>query len=172
MFQLNNQQTKITSFTPRMEKHGDENVLAGTLKCETTTHSSVLDLFDKGFRKLLYRKPAPGEQTELPLEGASDGLTMRKLPCLDALRWKEDFPGYRVEIASGLAVDEVLKLVDAEVHDFVFEALDGGSCKVKWAINCHLDGRTSGKLCQLIQDSVEMTLTPPSRDQASLDDAA
>lgn len=78
MFQLTNQQTKINSFTPRAEKHGEENVLAGTLKCETTMHSSVLDIFDKGFRKLLYRKPAPGEQAELPLS-EGDGLTARKL---------------------------------------------------------------------------------------------
>lgn len=174
MFQLTSHQTKINSFTPRMEKHGDENVLAGTMKCETTMHSSVLDIFDKGFRKLLYRKPAPGEQTELPLGDASDGLTARKLPCLAPLKWDEDFPGYAVEIQSGLALDEVLKLKDVELHDFTFEALEGGSCKVKFALNFTQDGRTSGKLCQLIQETVEFTLTPPAKDdtQSGLDRAA
>jgi hypothetical protein len=168
MFQLTNQQTKVNSFTPRMEKHGDENVLAGTMKCETTMHSGVLDIFDKGFRKLLYRKPSPGDQTELPLEN-SDGLTARKLPCLKPLKWDEDFPGYALDIQSGLALDEVIRLTDVELHDFVFEALDGGSCKVNFALNFHQDGRTSGKLCQLIQDTVEMTLTPPSKDGAQQD---
>lgn len=173
MFQLSNQQTKINSFTPRMEKHGDENVLAGTMKCETTMHSSVLDIFDKGFRKLLYRKPAPGEQTELPL-GEGDNLTARKLPCLAPLKWDEDFPGYALEIQSGLALNEVLKLTDVELHGFSFEPLDGGSCTVKFALNFTQDGRTSGKLCQLIQDTVEVTLTPPSKDDAQqdLDEAA
>lgn len=165
MFQLTEQKTKITSFTPRMEKHGDENVLAGTLKLETNVHSSVLDLFDKGFRKLLYRKPAPGEQTELPLDGHSDGLTARKLPHLAPLKWDEDFPGYKVEIQSGLALDEVLKLSDVEISDFVFEALDGGSCKVRFTASFQQDGRTSGKLCQLIQDEVELSLIPPARDE-------
>lgn len=148
MFSLHQQQTKITSFTPRMEKHGDENVLAGTLKLESTVHSSVLDNFDKSLRKLLYRKPAAGEQADLPL-GDSDGLTARKLPHLAPLKWDEDFPGYKIEIQTGLAL----------------EALDGGSCTVRWSANFNQDGRTSGKLCQLIQETVELTLAPPSRDE-------
>ena len=164
MFSLDKQQTSINSFTPRMEKHGNENVLAGTLKCETTMHNSVLDLFDKGFKKLLYRKPAPGEQTELPL-GDSDGLTARKLPQLKPLSWDEDFPGYKIEIVSGLALDEVIRLDDVEVSGFVFEALDGGSCKVKFTANFNQDGRTSGKLCQLIQETVELSLMPPERGE-------
>lgn len=164
MFQLTNQQTKINSFTPRAEKHGEENVLAGTLKCETTMHSSVLDIFDKGFRKLLYRKPAPGEQAELPLS-EGDGLTARKLPCLAPLKFDEDFPGYALEIQSGLALNESLKLADVELHGFSFEPLDGGSCTVKFALNFRQDGRTSGKLCQLIQETVEVTLVPPAREQ-------
>ena len=167
MFSLSQQQTSINSFTPRMEKHGQDNVLAGTLKCETTMHNSVLDLFDKGFKKLLYRKPAPGEQTELSL-GESDGLTARKLPQLKPLSWDEDFPGYKIRIVSGLAIDEVLKLDDVEVSGFVFEALDGGSCKVKFTANFNQDGRTSGKLCQLIQETVELTLIPPSREEKEM----
>lgn len=164
MFSLTDQQTSINSFVPRMEKHGQENVLAGTLKCETTMHNSVLDLFDKGFKKLLYRKPAPGEQTELPL-GDSDGLTSRKLPQLKPLSWDEDFPGYSIAIVSGLALDEVIELDDVEVSGFVFEALDGGSCKVKFTANFTQDGRTSGKLCQLIQETVELSLMPPLRNE-------
>lgn len=164
MFSLTDQQTKITSFTPRMEKHGDENVLAGTLKLETTCHSSVLDNFDKSLRKLLYRKPTAGEQSELPL-GDSDGLTARKLPHLAPLKWDEDFPGYKIEIQSGLALEEVIKLADVEIHGFAFEALDGGSVTVRWSANFNQDGRTIGKLCQLIQETVELSLTPPEREQ-------
>lgn len=164
MFALTNQQVAINSFVPRMEKHGQENVLAGTLKCETTMHNAVLDLFDKGFKKLLYRKPAPGEQSELPLSD-SDGLTARKLPQLKPLSWDEDFPGYELSIVSGLALEEVIQIDDVELSGFVFEALDGGSCKVKFTANFTQDGRTSGKLCQLIQETVEVTLMPPDRNE-------
>lgn len=172
MFQLNDQITKILSFNPRAEKHGDESVLAGDLKLETTCHSSVLDGFDKGIRKLLYRKPAPGEQTELPLEN-TDGLTARKLPQLQPLVWDEDFPGYRMEFNSGLALDENIVISDVEISKFRFEALDGGSVRITFRASFHPDGRISGKLCQLIDDQIDLTLTPPRKDeQKDLADAA
>lgn len=166
MFSLTDQQVKIKSFNPRSEKHGpNQNVLAGDLSCETNMHSSVLDLFDKGLRKLLYRKPAPGEQSELPLGDSNDGLTARKLPNLAPLRFEEAFPGYTIAIQTGLALNEAIEIDDVELSSFVVEALDGGSCKVSFRASFHPDGKTSGKLCQLIQDTCEMTLTPPTAEE-------
>lgn len=163
MFGLEEQQAKIVSFNPRAEKHGDENVTAGDLKIECTSHSSVLDHFDKNLRKLLYRKPSSGEQSDLPL-GDSDGLTARKLPRLAPLRWDEDFPGYLLRIVTGLAVDEVLELEDVELSGFAFEAMEGGSVAITFRASFHPDGRASGKLCQLIQKTVEISLTPPESE--------
>ena|SRR5690348_9782781 len=85
MFELTNHQAKVASYNPRAERHGADKVSAGDLKVEITGHSSLLDHFDKGLRKTLYRKPAPGEQTDLPL--GDDNLTQRKLPRLAPLRW-------------------------------------------------------------------------------------
>jgi len=165
MFRIENQQVKICNFNIRAEKHGDENVKAGDLKIECTMHSSVLDCFDKGIRKLLYRKPASGEQTDLPL--GDDGLTARKLPRLAPLKWDEDFPGYELSIVTGLAVDEVLKLDDVELSNFVFEAMDGGSVAITFRASAYPDGRTSGKLCQLVQETVEITLIPPDAGEST-----
>lgn len=163
MFNLENHEAKIASFNPRAEKHGDENVTAGDLKFEVTCSNSALDHFDKGLRKMLYRKPAAGEQTDLPL--GDDGLTARKLPRLAPLKWDEDSPGYKLQIATGLAVDEALKLDDVELSNFVIEALDGGSVSITFRASFHPDGRTSGKLCQLIQETVDITLMPPDADE-------
>lgn len=171
MFQLSKQSVKILDFNPRMEKHGDENVLAGDLKIEATVHSGQLDHFDPQMRKFLYRKPAPGEQVELPLNG-SDSLTALRLPKLSPFKWAEDFPGYKMEIESGLSLDEVLKLSDVELSNFTFEALDGGSVKITFRASFHQDGRTSGKLCQLIQDTVEVNLIPPAAEEQQHDLAA
>lgn len=165
MFSVENQEVKFCNFNIRAEKHGDENVKAGDLKIECTMHSSVLDCFDKSLRKLLYRKPASGEQTDLPL--GDDGLTLRKLPRLAPLKWDEDFPGYKLSIVTGLALDESLELEDVELSNFVFEALDGGSVAITFRASFHPDGRASGKLCQLVQETVEITLTPPDADEPS-----
>lgn len=160
MFSLDNHRAKIASFNPRVEKHGDENVPSGDLKFEVTCANAMLDHFDKALRKMLYRKPGAGEQTELTLND-HDGLTQRKLPHLAPLKWDEDFPGYELSITTGLALDESLDLSDVELSGFVFQALDGGSVSITFRASFHPDGRTSGKLCQLIQETVEITLTPP-----------
>jgi hypothetical protein len=64
-----------------------------------------------------------------------------------------------------LAVDEVLKISDVELSNFTFEALDGGSVRLTMRASFHPDGRTSGKLCQLIQETVEINLIPPTADE-------
>jgi len=94
-----------------------------------------------------------------------DGLTARKLPHLAPLKWDEDFPGYDMHIVTGLALDEVLKLHDVELSGFVFEALDGGSVAITFRASFHPDGRTSGKLCQLVQETIEISLIPPDADE-------
>lgn len=160
MFSLENQQAKIASFNPRAEKHGDENVPSGDLKLECTLSNAVLDHFDKGLRKMLYRKPASGEQSDLPLSD-TDGLTARKLPHLAPLRWDEDFPGYTLSIDSGLGVKDPLVLDDVELSNFAFEALDGGSVNVTFRASFHPEPEQSGALCSMIQETVEITLTPP-----------
>ena len=164
MFSLENQSVKIAHFNARSEKHGDENVSAGDLKFEVTCSNTALDHFDKALKKMLYRKPGAGEQTDLPLND-HDGLTARKLPHLAPLKWDEDFPGYGLSITTGLALDEALTLDDVELSNFVFEALDGGSVTITFRASFHPDGRTSGKLCQLIQETVDITLTPPDADE-------
>ncbi|MGH8158409.1 MAG: hypothetical protein ACREPQ_09825 [Rhodanobacter sp.] len=164
MFHLTKHQVKIAGFNPRAEKHGDDNVLAGDLKLEAIVHSSVLDGFDKQLRKFLYRKPAQGEQVEMQFEQGDD-LTARRVPKLSPFKWDEDFPGYKIELDSGLAVDETLKLSDVELSGFTFEAMDGGSVKITFRASFHPDGRTSGKLCQLIQETVELSLIAPAREE-------
>lgn len=165
MFSLENQEAKIASFNPRAEKHGEENVPSGDLKVEITTHSSVLDHFDKALRKLLYRKPSSGEQSDLPL-GDSDGLTQRKFKHLAPIKWDEDFPGYRLSIDSGLGIKDPLELDDVELSGFVFEALDGGSVGITFRASFHPEPEQAGLLCSMIQETVEITLIPPDAEES------
>ena len=46
----------------------------------------------------------------------------------------------------------------------MFEAMDGGSVAITFRASLHPDGRTSGKLCQLVQETVEITLVPPDAE--------
>lgn len=158
MFELSNHQAKIANFTPRAEKHGDENVPAGSVRIEVTAHSSILDTLDPGLRTFLFRKPGVGEQPSL-IEG--DNLTSLARPSLKPLKLDEDFPGYTLEINTGLDMSEPLRLVDVELSSFSIEAMNGGSVTVAFSAACHPDADESGALCQLIQNVVDVTLVPP-----------
>jgi hypothetical protein len=160
MFQLEKHLVKVASFNPRAEKHGDDNKLAADIKFEAKVSNAMLDEFDKDLRKALYRKAGKGEQQDL-IEGA-DGLVAVKFPRIGALRWEEEFPGYEIELDGGLGLNEPLILVDVTLRKFSFAALEGGSVSITFSAICHPEPAEAGQLCALIQEDVELTLTPPS----------
>lgn len=163
MFQTENQLAKIASFNPRAEKHGDDNKLAADIKFEISAGNAALDAFSPDLRKALFRKATKGEQQDL-IEG-SDGLVAVKFPRLGALAWDEEFPGYELEIGGGLGLAEPLVLVDVTLKKFRFEPLEGGSVLITFSAVFHPDTEEAGALCALIQDEVELTLTPPSKQE-------
>jgi hypothetical protein len=161
-FTLKKQQAKISSFNPRAEKHGDENVPAGDIKFEVKAHSSVLDTFDPSYRPFLFRKAdLVGEQQPL-LEG--DKLTALSKPNLKPLSLDEDFPGYTLTIGSGLDSIEPLVLTDVELSSFKFEAIEGGSVSITFNATVHGDADDFGAICQQIQNLVDITLDPPKAE--------
>jgi len=162
MFSLTKHQTKIASFNPRAEKHGEENVLAADLKIEATVHSATLDLFDKKLRPMFFRKAEIGEQQSL-IEG--DDLIGLRLPQIKGFTWDEDFPGYTIEIGSGLDIGKPLVITEVELSKFKFEPAEGGAVKLTLSASFHPSAELSGALCALIQDTVELTLLPPSAAQ-------
>ncbi len=161
MFELIDVTAKVVNYNPRAEKHGDENKMAGDLKLLATTGSAVLDFFNKDLRKTLYRKPGQGEQQDL-IEG-SDGLTAVKFPRLGALSWDEEYPGYQLVIGTGLGLSEPMALSDVTLKRFRFEALDGGSVQVGVSALFHPTTEQAGALCALIQEEVQITLIPPTK---------
>lgn len=162
MFQLVKQQAKISSVNPRAEKHGKENVPAIDVKLQIRTRSTVLDGLDPTLRKLLFRKPAKDEvvQGELPV-GDTDDLTARKFKHLAMIPWNEKLLGYQLDIGSGLESTTALECDEVTVSAFKIEPLDGGSVCVDFTCSFPADEVQSGKLCQMIQEMVEITLVPP-----------
>ena len=160
MFELKDHPTKVDSYTPRAEKHGDENVPAGTITLSTRVHSSVLDQFDPSYRLFLFRKAEAGGDQQPLLPG--DTLTALAKPNLKTLVLDEDFPGYVLEIGSGLGVAEPLRLKDAELSGFRIDALSGGSVALKFSVAVHPDQDQSGVLCSATQNTVNVSLIPPT----------
>jgi hypothetical protein len=166
MFQLNTHATEIKSHTARKEHHGDRLVLASTLSCETVCPSSILDEFDPAIRPLLYRKPDKGEnpQAEIPMD-VQDGLTARRLPHIKPLVLDAKFPGYKLAVESGIKAKDLIEQEKVEVSKIVFEALEGGSVRISFNLSFQVGWMNSGKLNHLIQETVDLTLTPPTAEE-------
>src|SRR5687768_4780447 len=163
--QLNLQQhpAKLAVFTPHVEKHGDENKPAASLKVQVTGHSSLLDAFGKSYRPFLFREPALGEQTSLPL--GDDKLTALAKPNLKPLVLDEEFPGYTLRIGVGLEASDDIVLADAKLSKFHIEAINGGSVTITFTASTHPDEEQAGQLYTLQQQEVELTLEPPKREE-------
>lgn len=160
MFALQQQPSKIDSFTPRAEFEGDETVPAGSIKVSVSGHSSLLDNFFPGLRSILFRKPAlQGEQPAL-FEG--DELTQIAFPKLKPIKLDEKFPGYRAEIGEGLEASKPLVLTDCTLSNFSFDTISGGAIGISFSIACHPNTDQAGELCQLIQQEPYITLVPPT----------
>ena len=159
MFQLDNHPCKV-DFNPRAEKHGDENIPAGTITLTTRVHSKVLDAFDPSYRTFLFRKAESGGDQQ-PLLPGDDLIALAK-PNLKTLVLDEDFPGYVIEISKGLGLKKPMRLTDAELSAFRIDAKSGGSADLKFSVNVHPDQDQAGVLCSAIGNTVDVTLIPPT----------
>lgn len=166
MFSLQQQASKIDSFTPRAEFDGaGETLPAGSLKVTLSGHSSLLDNFLPGMREVLYRKPAlQGEQPPL---FPGDELTQIAFPKLGDLKLAEKFPGYKVEIGEGLECSKPVVLGDCTLSAFSFETINGGAVGISFSVACHPDEDQAGALCQMVQQERYVTLIPPAATPAA-----
>jgi hypothetical protein len=166
MFNLENHPVDIKSHTARKEFHGDRLVLASSLSCETICANTVLDEFDHGLRPLLYRNASSDEapQAEIPLE-VTDGLTARRLPHVKPLVLDQKFPGYKLAMPSTIKQHDVIEVEKVELSKLVFEALEGGSVRISFSLSFKVGWMNSGKLNHLIQETADMTLTPPGVEE-------
>ncbi|HEY9126625.1 MAG TPA: hypothetical protein VIM62_05830 [Acidobacteriaceae bacterium] len=179
MFSLTNHVTEFKSVTVRKEFHGDRKVLAVTIACRSICANSVLDEFDRNIRPLLYRKPDQNEmppQDEMAFE-ITDGLTARRLQHFKPLAMDQKFPGYKMSLPSGIAVDDTIDAEQVELSKPVFEALEGGSVAIDYNLSFQVGWSNAGKLAHNIGEKVDLTLTPPTAEelaerQADLEDAA
>lgn len=172
MFKLAAQLARLANVNPRIEKHGDKNVGACDLKIEINLNNTALDSFNPAIRPFLYR-PAneSGDQPQLELADGGEQLTGIRMPHLSPLVLDEKWPGYTVRISASLGKAKPIVLEGAELSRFRFEAIEGGSVKITFAVAGHPTGPEIGKLSDLSVDGeIELTLEPPKADaQQALD---
>lgn len=158
MFSLSNAKVKLENANPRAELHGEDHKLAVDLKLSTDAGNDMLSAFDSALKSALYWK-GDGSQGEL-LDDPGH-LPALRFPEMGPIRWSKDLAGYTITVHVGVSGSSNIVLADCAVDKFVFEPKEGGSVGISFRIQAHPDAATLGRICELIQQDIELTLTPP-----------
>lgn len=160
MFSLANQKAKLTSVNPRAEIHGQDRKMAVDLKFDVKVSNDVLSEFDASLKSALYKKSdAQGDLIDEP-----GHLPALKFPLMGPVKWGKDFSGYEIVIHYGVSGDQDIHLIDCQVDNFRFDCMDGGSVGVAFRVIAHPDNTEVGRLCEMIQTEVEMSLIEPEAE--------
>lgn len=162
MFELPKQKVKLASVNPRAEIHGEEKKPAFDLKFEASCANDVLIYFHAELRNMLFKKnDSPDLVDQAETEEEKEALTVLRFAKLGALKWDWEGTGYTVTVDYGLGGPSDIKLSDCKVDGFRFSAQNGGSVLVLFRVICHPERDDVGRLCELIQREIEITVTAP-----------
>src|SRR5258708_7970995 len=81
-------------------------------------------------------------------------------------RWDGEMLGASVSLQVRGEKSRV-ELADAKVNNFQLEVQEGGTVLLSFRVQAHPDERKFGKLCTLIQNEVQVTLTPAEEPPAN-----
>jgi hypothetical protein len=81
---------------------------------------------------------------------------------LGPIKWDWEGSGYTLTVAYGLGGPSDIKLADCKVDGFKFEAQNGGTVNVMFRVIVHPEQPDVGKLCEMIQQNIDISLTPPA----------
>lgn len=174
MFELTNQQAKLTSFNPRAEMHGEDPTPAADIKFETNVPAELLVLFDPTLRSFLYCKRDGIEGGDLANQAsrASEAPNLRYPKLGGPLKWDMDIVGATLTIHHGLGGKSDLIIPGCKVNAFTLAPQEGGTCIIGFRVQCKPDEKQSGKLCFMVAESVEITIEPPDETTADIDEDA
>lgn len=161
MFSLKNQAAKLTNVNPRAELHGQDKKLAVDLKFEIKVSNDVLSEFDPSLKGSLYKKADDGQGDLIADPGY---LPTLKFPLMGAVNWGKSFDGYETVIHYGVSGAQDIHLVECAVDNFRFDCQDGDTVVVSFRVIAHPEAAELGRLCEMIQQEVEMSLIEPQAD--------
>ncbi len=166
MFYLNEQNCKLRSVNLRAEFNGpDEARSACELSIEAKMNNDCLSMFDAKLKAAFYEKE-DDSQGEL-IEAENHLTKLRFAELNNTLKWIEEFEGVTVVVNYGIGGPSDVKLTDCRLKKFVFELQEGGTVCLNFSAQAHPTPADIGKLSELIQQEVKVTVRPPNDAEKS-----
>lgn len=157
MFELDKTPAKLASVNARAEIHGEKRIPAFDLKFEIEADNGILAHFAPDLRSALYKRPEDQQDMIDP-----ERLSVLKYPGMSGFKWDLDGKGYTLVVPYGIGGPSDIKLQEVDIDGFRIEPKNGGTVVLTFRTVVHPEEDQVGKLCSLIQQTVEITLTPPA----------
>lgn len=131
MFQITSTtEATLAGVTPRVEKHGDEDVPAVSLQISVEAANTLLDSIDPAIRQALYM--AVAGQDNLP--GIDPATPVLRCNSFDQITLTQAYEGWKLEIDDSIDEDNPMTFGLCKVDKLRVDAKQGGSIVLKMRI--------------------------------------
>ena len=163
VFELAEANAVLTNINVRLEKHGDEEVLASDLSFQYEMANTGLAMFAPALRSAVYQRPQ-GAQQEIEVD--ADYMPSLRFPALSALKWGAgELVGAEVRFHYGTTEKSHVVFEGAKVGKYRMECKEGGTVLLSFQAQVHPNEKQSGQLSKLLVDkSCIISITPPKAD--------
>jgi hypothetical protein len=169
MFDLDKQLVKLTNVNARMEKHGEDNVLAADIAIDARMPNEVLSMFSPTLKNAIYFRDE-SIQGEL-IDDKTHAPNLRN-PKLGTLKWDDTFEHIQFRVHHGVRDEDDIVFSDSKIDHFKFTCQEGGTVVVSFRVQVHPNETDAAKLLTMIQSEVHVSLISEIGDQSDFKQAA
>ena len=150
---------RLSSVNPRAECHGEDKALGADIKLEIKCSNDLLSEIHPSQKSSFFRK----DDTQGDLLADEPGhLPQLRYPQIKSpIKWDWDSAGYTFHVHLGVTGQADIRLPDCKLSRLTFAPIEGGSVSLGLRLQCHPSPEQMGRLCELIQQDITMSLEPP-----------
>ena len=156
----------LKTFTPRTERHGEDEVSAASLGLKIVGANTLLDLLQPGLRDMLYKSvegqdQLPGMPEVTPLLRAKGGESVKRAAC---------FEGWTRKIDHGADEGDPFVIGGSKCDKFVVTPIEGGSVELDFRVgSSDIDEAEAGWLYGHQKQDITITLHAPEKSAEVID---
>ena len=157
MFVLTKVTATVAHLNTRLEKHGEEDVLAADIKFTTDVPNTFLDKLSPGLLVSLYRHEGetPGEQLGID----SEHRPVLRYPQIDAIKWDGKIEAAEVVLHGKNKAENTV--LEANVTKLHLVCKEGGTVTATFLLQMLVDSTLVAQWSELLGKSVKLSVIPP-----------
>lgn len=158
---------RLASITSRVEKHGDDDKPALSMRLEIEAPNTLLDVIDPQIRHALYMAK-PDEEPELP--GVEQSTPILRCNSFEKHALTTSHEGWTLAVDYGVDEGAPMLFGACKVDKFQVEAKQGGSIVLSFRVGTSdIDADKGGKLLMHNGDDIAITLKAPEKKPDAID---